>query len=210
MGLALLYDEIEQVNQARQLRRNSCSHDHSRRSMYHEETDVENARLCSSSSSPPSFPDQSNNTCSSAATSTSTTCTEQCSPHCHECDLSNQNELQDLETSLGQWLVLVQEICESADASVEVLNDLLHYDKIQMGSFTMEQTIFPLCSLVEEISKEFRLSARKKNIHFELDNTPMLEAAKKYISPPVFKTLEDFKVVADRIRITQIARNLGE
>jgi signal transduction histidine kinase len=137
---------------------------------------------------------------------------------------ASQSSMTDITSStsisnLSAWLELTDEICESAEPSVDVLNDLLNYDKIQMGGFSMEFCVFRVRQLVEEISKEFRLSARKKNIHFTLDNRLLLQpenscnpttlldnvGAENGIDEVVMDSL---KIVGDRIRLAQVLRNL--
>ena len=123
---------------------------------------------------------------------------------------------------LGEWLDLTKEICDSAESSVGVLDDLLNYDKIQMKSFHMEFTMFGVWNLVQDISKEFRLSAQHKNIHFTLDNRleeecPNCNYGSKLFKPMLMPideeaegedALTSFKIVGDRIRLTQVLRNL--
>lgn len=115
---------------------------------------------------------------------------------------------------LEQWLNLTKEICDSAESSTEVLNDLLNYDKIQMGSFTMELSVLSLWNLVQETSREFRLSARHKNIQFTLENYLLLAdvSSRDHFSTSdpedAASVLQSFKIVADSIRLSQILRNL--
>jgi signal transduction histidine kinase len=118
-----------------------------------------------------------------------------------------------IETSLNEWLALTEEICSSANSSVDVLNDLLNYDKIETGSLSLELTVFSIWSLIIETSSEFRLSAKKKMINFELDFSPVvgekpaenLESLDNTIIP---RQLRERRVVGDLIRITQVLRNL--
>ncbi|CAB9501876.1 sensor kinase/phosphatase LuxQ (Partial), partial [Seminavis robusta] len=127
--------------------------------------------------------------------------------------ISSSSSTPDVESFSG----LVNDICDSAESAVQVLNDLLQYDKIQMGKFTMENTVISIVDLVQDISKEFRLSARKKNIAVTLDTSPMM-TMRETTSPDSkrrcdeemgpFHSPQDFKVVGDKIRITQILRNL--
>ena len=121
------------------------------------------------------------------------------------------NKLEKLETHMQEWLVLTQEICDSAESSVAVLNDLLNYDKIQMGNFTLELTVFPILSLIQHVFKEFRLSAKKKSIAFELNCDHLLGPSQCLLDVEdggVLANVNDFQVVGDTIRLTQVLRNL--
>ena len=111
------------------------------------------------------------------------------------------------DTVLDGWLHMVREICDSADASVEVLNDLLNYDKIQMGSFSMEFTLLSIWQLVEETSRDFKLSARRKGVQFILDK--QLSPGQLDLATVETGDLGAFKFVGDRIRLIQILRNLA-
>ena len=98
---------------------------------------------------------------------------------------------------MESWLTLIQEIHSSATSSVHVLNDLLNYDKIETKTLTLELSVFSIETLLTEISSEFRLSAQKEKIHFEM-------AGDRHFQPPQLQR----SVVADRIRIAQVLRNL--
>jgi signal transduction histidine kinase len=146
-----------------------------------------------------------------------------------ECDSittisTGQNALLE-ESLLEEWLDLTHGICDSAESSVGVLDDLLNYDKIQMKSFTMEFSMFGIWKLVQEISREFRLSARQKNMNLMLDNRLQEEcldgskvtSGSKNFAPMLTtigeecegeEALSSFKIVGDRIRLAQVLRNI--
>lgn len=112
---------------------------------------------------------------------------------------------------MEEWMDLTREICDSAEASVDVLNDLLNYDKIQMGSFSMELSVMRIWKLVEETSREFRLSARQKNIQFALENRLLAGIGSNDESTDLEDpetSLAALRVVGDHIRLAQLLRNL--
>lgn len=131
----------------------------------------------------------------------------------HSDDIQSEElgALLDHSNNLEGWLSLIHEICDSAESSVEVLNDLLNYDKISMGNFTMEFSVLSVWQLVQETSREFRLSARKKNIEFTLD-TRLLKGSDddNDVEGPVDAdgVPDSLKIVGDRIRLAQVLRNL--
>jgi len=106
------------------------------------------------------------------------------------------------ETFTG-WLSLLDDVSISATSSVHVLNDLLHYDKIESGTATLELSTFPLLPLLMKTSSEFKLSAKTKKINFNVD-TSSFEAD--------LETCCDERhqhcVIGDPIRLTQVLRNL--
>jgi signal transduction histidine kinase/CheY-like chemotaxis protein len=93
------------------------------------------------------------------------------------------------------WLKLSEEVLVSAKLSVGVLNDLLNYDKIQMGQLSLEYTVIPIYPLISMTIKEFSLPAASKKINFDL-------------SYGGFQEFDDLNVVGDTIRLTQVLRNL--
>lgn len=122
------------------------------------------------------------------------------------------------EKNAEQWLSLSQEILINAQSSVDVLNDLLNYDKIEMGQLSLEYTIVDPWKLVESVVTEFKLPCAAKSIdltlNFSADDDLAdtdLEQGKEPIgsmSEALSKDFKDTKVVGDVIRITQVLRNL--
>jgi len=104
---------------------------------------------------------------------------------------------------------LAHEVHTSAQSSVDVLNDLLNYDKIENGQLALELKVVPIWNLLDRTIGEFKLPMTSKNIklHFEL---PQMET----IADPESLTLvargnvRDQKVIGDTVRITQVLRNL--
>ncbi|KAL3919986.1 MAG: hypothetical protein SGILL_003481 [Bacillariaceae sp.] len=99
------------------------------------------------------------------------------------------------EESSKEWFNLAHEIHTSAQSSVDVLNDLLNYDKIENNSLALETTIVPIWNLIDRTVGEFKLPISSKNIdlHFTL---------------PLSESIRDQNVIGDTVRITQVLRNL--
>ena len=100
-------------------------------------------------------------------------------------------------SNLQAWLTQLEEVHDSAKSSVDVLNDLLNYDKIESGTLALQLTTFSISTMIGAASSEFRLSAKKKMINFEVDENDTI----------LSRDLQ-LKVVGDKIRITQVLRNL--
>jgi signal transduction histidine kinase len=68
------------------------------------------------------------------------------------------------------WFHLAHEVHTSAQSSVDVLNDLLNYDKIENGQLALELTVVPIWNLLDRTIGEFKLPMASKNIdlHFTL------------------------------------------
>jgi len=123
-------------------------------------------------------------------------------------------------TTATECIELAHEIQTMADSAVEVLSDLLNFDKIESGTMQLELTLVQIFKLVELTAKEFVLPAVKKNINLQMrfqvkeetesqDND--VEAA---ATVPVGntdglpKSARNLRAVADVIRVTQVFRNL--
>jgi len=109
----------------------------------------------------------------------------------------------DDSTRDGSWFGLAHEVQVNAQSSVDVLNDLLNYDKIETGTLMQELTVLPIWSLIDRTVKEFKLPMASKNIKLYF-NSPTHEATAEDSTEKV----EDQKVVGDSVRLTQVLRNL--
>lgn len=103
-----------------------------------------------------------------------------------------------------EWFNLANEILTNTQCAVNVLNDLLNYDKIENGQLSLEMTVIPIWKLLERTVMEFKLPMASKNItmHFQLP-----ELSDTSTRTPT-KKLQDQKVIGDTVRITQVLRNL--
>lgn len=110
-----------------------------------------------------------------------------------------------------EWLHLTREVMTNAQSSVDVLNDLLNYDKIEMGTLSLEYTVIPIWKLIEVTVSEFKLPAAAKAIAFSVEYTPSDPEVGNQIgamSDHLSQDLKKMKVVGDTVRVTQVLRNL--
>jgi len=133
--------------------------------------------------------------------------------------------------SVEDWLSLSTQVFQNADAAVGVLSDLLNYDKIQMGTLSLELSLINLWVTLEKTVEEFHMAATEKTVTLEIDfsslkalDDPAEQAPDVSVgtggietSPPKMKPikaselsakLQSCTVVADKIRLTQVFRNL--
>lgn len=106
----------------------------------------------------------------------------------------------------SNWFSLASEVFVNAQSSVDVLNDLLNYDKIESGTLALELTIVPIWDLISSTTAEFKLPAANKKIHLNL-SLPY-EKTDVEQPPKLSKETRDRIVVGDVVRITQVLRNL--
>jgi len=98
---------------------------------------------------------------------------------------------------LSEWKGVTDEILENSQNAVDVLNDLLNYDKITTGSLKLELSILQTDILMGHAQKEFKLSASKKNIDVIFDDNAKSPYRKNTIC-----------IVGDDVRLIQVLRNL--
>jgi signal transduction histidine kinase len=124
------------------------------------------------------------------------------------------NRKDAMTEALPEWRLLTEDIIVNTSVAVEVLNDLLNYDKIQRGRLTLELGIVPIWTLLDQTVTEFKLMALEKHVNLKLDfskimdgtdvESPVVPGAAKLLSAGVRSNV----VVGDEMRISQVLRNL--
>ena len=105
-----------------------------------------------------------------------------------------------------EWFDLAHEVHTSAQSSVDVLNDLLNYDKIENGQLGLELTVVPVWNLLDRTVGEFKLPMSSKNISLHFSLPEMENDASDSLKKE--GKVRDQKVIGDNVRITQVLRNL--
>uniref|UniRef100_A0A7S1VH49 histidine kinase n=1 Tax=Grammatophora oceanica TaxID=210454 RepID=A0A7S1VH49_9STRA len=109
-----------------------------------------------------------------------------------------------------------QEIHENTQRAVSVLNDLLTYDKVEMGSMQLERDVVSISPLIEKTAKEFTAAAAQKKINFKFDFSRLESDLEKlgskqsgHVSPILYPaTVDACQSLCDDVRIAQVVRNL--
>jgi signal transduction histidine kinase len=122
--------------------------------------------------------------------------------------------------TLETWKQLADEIVESSESAVEVLNDLLNYDKIEIGALKLELSYMNVRELVDRTVAAMQVQAQQKGITLELHcpcpktavmlfgvPDPDLEVG-GYDDADDEDEVEDRTVVGDTARMGQVLRNL--
>ncbi|CAB9501555.1 sensor kinase/phosphatase LuxQ [Seminavis robusta] len=111
-----------------------------------------------------------------------------------------------------EWMQLSTQVFQNADAAVGVLSDLLNYDKIQMGTLTLELSLIPIWHSLERTVHEFKIAALEKRVHLTIDfsrlNGKDDDDVEACCSSGVPSDLGFCKVVGDNVKLTQVFRNL--
>jgi signal transduction histidine kinase len=117
-------------------------------------------------------------------------------------------------------LGLSQEVMSNAESAVDILNDLLNYDKIEMGTMKLELTVVPIWDLVERTVSEFKLTATAQKINAIVDFGSLvaqpngnddetdLESVGSIHANQLPNAIREYRILGDTIRLTQVLRNL--
>ncbi len=110
------------------------------------------------------------------------------------------------------WRHLTDDISTNSESAVEVLDDLLNYDKIEMGTLRLEVSLFNIWELARRTTSIMQMQASEKKIHLDLtcDNMLITGLVQDYASPrhSVKRRLRSTCVLGDASRMSQVLRNL--
>jgi CheY-like chemotaxis protein len=120
-----------------------------------------------------------------------------------------QNDEQDCERK-----VLIQEIQNSANSAVTVLNEVLQYDKIEQKNLMLELTVLDIWALVSTQLLDFKLLAQKNRVQLMLAfDVPSCAATD--VECGILSNVNDLpmhirnlRVIGDVSKILQVLRNL--
>jgi hypothetical protein len=114
--------------------------------------------------------------------------------------------------TLASWKQLADEIIESSESAVEVLDDLLNYDKIEIGTMKLEFGTFSVLEVVERYVATMHVQAQQKDIKIQLScraTTPVADAADVVPQPAMEDgAAREAVVIGDVVRIRQVLRSL--
>jgi signal transduction histidine kinase len=108
----------------------------------------------------------------------------------------------EFDKKISHWKDLLKDVEESSNNAVDVLNELMCYDKIEMKTMKIEKEVLPIWTVLNNAVRPFYIQAREKDITMEflLDST---DAAR-----PVEMVKKNMIVIGDGIRLTQVFRNV--
>jgi len=104
---------------------------------------------------------------------------------------------------MRSWLELTAEMMGNSESAVDVLNDLLNYDKIEMGTLYLDFSAVCIWDVVQTNVAVFHNQIKQKNIHWSLENR--LHTAGDDVE---HHDKNQFFVVGDSARLAQVMRNL--
>ena len=122
---------------------------------------------------------------------------------------------------LEDWQELVSMVQSNTFSSVDVLNDILNYDKIAAKSLHLELSTIATPAVIAKTVGEFELPALQKNIDLQVQYrhesdtnhnnstaTGVSSGHNSMLLEELTDLVEERQVVGDVVRITQVLRNL--
>jgi signal transduction histidine kinase/ActR/RegA family two-component response regulator len=105
------------------------------------------------------------------------------------------------------WLNVTEDTNENAHIAVEILNDLLNYDKLETGTLELETEPVFIWDLIEKTVNQFGIQAANRRIDLKLE----MERPPSGLAIPDVEGVESFdpyNVIGDGMRLSQVIRNL--
>ena len=73
-----------------------------------------------------------------------------------------------VEGAVDGWKQLIDDILSNSETAVEVLDDLLNYDKVELGTLRLEHSIFNALELTRKTTAIMQIQAMQKSIQLQL------------------------------------------
>jgi len=106
--------------------------------------------------------------------------------------------------ALASWQSLVSDVLMNSETAVEVLDDLLNYDKIEMGTLRLEYSLFNVYDLIKKTALVMQIQAEQKSILLELVNKTRWQT----VSGAEGDKVSAAYIIGDSYRMGQVLRNL--
>ena len=114
------------------------------------------------------------------------------------------NDTMTVQETLRSWLELSSEMMGNSESAVDVLNDLLNYDKIEMGTLRLDFAAVAVWPLVEKCTRTFSMQARQKDIVLDQACTFGTQEGEGACG----EYTQSLVVIGDSGRLAQVMRNL--
>ena len=119
---------------------------------------------------------------------------------------------ENIQAKLTELSDLAKDIHSNSKAAVDVLTDMLNYDKVESGTLKLEITAFSIWELIEQTFSEFCQSAHFHSINYVLDFSAFNDddGSETHITSASHlpQDVKNRKVVGDKVRLSQVLRNL--
>ena len=102
-----------------------------------------------------------------------------------------------------EWAELTNDILHNSESAVSVLDDLLNYDKVEMGTLRLEWGAVFIWDVIKKVFKGFALTSKQKDINLVMS----LERWDPAVQRQRKAELDLLRVVGDDTRLAQVLRN---
>lgn len=114
---------------------------------------------------------------------------------------------------MAAWVTLTEDILESAQGAIAVLNDMLNYDKIEIGMLSLDVSELCILQLLRYSVSPFELQAKQCGIRLELQLPNWVQEAQQVLEKRSVLQLPGgnhrvARVLGDSVRLSQVMRNL--
>ena len=112
-----------------------------------------------------------------------------------------------VEVERRETLVETQSAC---GAALDILNELLLFDKLETGALVLHKQSVPVTELVEDSVRMFSAQAREKNVELSITNNDetMLESSAEGRSEAPLVLCDTDEVTVDKNKVVQVIRNV--
>ena len=118
-----------------------------------------------------------------------------------------EDSKEPVEIERKETLVETQSAC---GAALDILNELLLFDKLETGALVLHKQSVPVPELVEDSVRMFSVQAREKSIELSITNNDerMLESRAEGRSEAPLALCDTDEVTVDKNKVVQVIRNV--
>jgi hypothetical protein len=106
-------------------------------------------------------------------------------------NLTSKKPISSDRDKKAEMFELTEDILCSATSAVDVLNDLLNYDKVEMGTLSLERTILPIWDSDRAYLGRIQANGQGQKIDFKLDFSEVAEKDEE--SPSTIHLSQDIR-----------------
>eukprot|EP00602_Paraphysomonas_sp_CaronLab_P010702 CAMPEP_0185039028 /NCGR_PEP_ID=MMETSP1103-20130426/35435_1 /TAXON_ID=36769 /ORGANISM="Paraphysomonas bandaiensis, Strain Caron Lab Isolate" /LENGTH=751 /DNA_ID=CAMNT_0027577757 /DNA_START=760 /DNA_END=3015 /DNA_ORIENTATION=- len=125
---------------------------------------------------------------------------DECSAHLRQFHVNTSVDSSRLKGTDSRYSDYIDDIMASCDIALEVLNEMLMFDKLNAGTMTMEFVVADAVSVVHTALSPLKISATHKHIRLVLPDVSEM-------SPTVRDHLSLCRVIVDTHKISKVLRN---
>lgn len=109
-----------------------------------------------------------------------------------------------LQGKIEDLLSLTNDLTVNTESAVNILSDLLNYDKIESGTMELDCLPTNFWILIEKAATAFEIQAKQKRVAIDV----VLEYNLEELEPSQCEKLRNLRVMGDELRLIQVLRNL--